>query len=205
MRSASFLDGNELDRGLLTLICVRLAAFVAMVWGSLAWAGPGDLMPRAEGQAEPLAIVDKSERSCARAGAICWWSAGRATIAVSQAVASAPDGKKPLALVVPCFARAASADELGGWSLEIAATLKRPVLAGNVVFLFFDADDKEALAARQFTALFQANAKAGKSLAARLALHPDDGFHAGRTYRLRIVQLVGGRELLLAEGDVTLL
>jgi hypothetical protein len=181
-------------------------AVVATVWSALAYAAPGELAPRAAGEGEPLEIVEKSERACARAGAVCWWSAGRSTIAVeSQAVASAPDGKASVAAAAPRFARAASANPLGGWMLEIAATLKRPVLAGNVVFLFFDTDDKEALQARQFTALFQASAKAGKSLAAKLALHSDDGFHAGRTYRLRIVQLVGGRELLLAEGDVTLL
>jgi len=185
---------------------VRVAAFVATVWSALVYAAPGELTPHAAGSAEPLEIVAKGERSCARPGVLCWWSGARSTIAVeSQAVASAPNGKADLAAGVPRFARAASADEIGGWSLELAATLKRPAFSGNVVFLFFDADDKEALAARQFTALFQANAKAGKSIAARLALHPDDGFHAGKTYRLRIVQLIGGRELLLAEGDVTLL
>ena len=44
-----------------------------------------------------------------------------------------------------------------------------------------------------------------KTLAARLTLQPSEGFHAGHTYRLRVVQLVGGKEVLLAEGDVTLL
>ena len=34
-------------------------------------------------------------------------------------------------------------------------------------------------------------------------LHPDEGFRAGRTYRLRIVQLVGGRELFATHHSLT--
>jgi hypothetical protein len=173
------------------------------VWGAQALGAPGELILHA-GREEPLELVDKSAHSCAKPGTLCWWPAGGTTIAVeSQAVASAPASKNAVP-IAPRFARAAS-KEVTSWSLELATTLKRPVLAGNVVFLFFDADDHEAMAAQQFTALYQANAKAGKTLNARLELHPDEGFHAGRTYRLRIVQLVGGHELVLAEGDVTLL
>ena len=42
-------------------------------------------------------------------------------------------------------------------------------------------------------------------LAARVSLSPDDGFRAGHTYRIRIVQLINGREIVLAESDVSLL
>ena len=67
------------------------------------------------------------------------------------------------------------------------------------------ADDPEALSARQFTALYQTAVKSSRSLSARLSLTGEEGFRAGRTYRVRVVQLVGGKEVLLAEGDVTLL
>jgi hypothetical protein len=36
-------------------------------------------------------------------------------------------------------------------------------------------------------------------------LSPEEGFRAGHTYRIRIVQLIGGREIVLGEGDVSLL
>jgi hypothetical protein len=148
---------------------------------------------------------------------VCWFAAARNTIAVESgglASAPAPPARKaaPVA-VVPRFARAASLAgtnitgpaTTGVWSLELASTLKRPAYAGNVVFLLFDADDPEALQARQFTALYQAQVKAGSKLAARLTLSPDEGFRAGHTYRLRVVQLISDKEILLAEGDVTLL
>ncbi len=69
----------------------------------------------------------------------------------------------------------------------------------------YDADDPEALSARKFTALYQTAVKSSRSLSARLSLTGEEGFRAGRTYRVRVVQLVGGKEVLLAEGDVTLL
>ncbi len=185
----------------------------------LAWAGPGDLSPRSEpGSGEPLELIAQvADHACNKPGALCWFAGSRTTIAVeSGAIASAPapaPSRKALAQLVPRFARAASLAGTGitgpaasgSWSLELATTLKRSAYAGNVVFLLFDADDPEALAARQFTALYQANAKAGNRLAARLSLSPDEGFRAGHTYRLRIVQLISEKEILLAEGDVTLL
>ena len=46
--------------------------------------------------------------------------------------------------------------------------------------------------------------KAGNKLAARVTLAPDEGFRAGHTYRIRVVQLINGKELILTEGDVAL-
>jgi hypothetical protein len=91
------------------------------------------------------------------------------------------------------------------WTLAIDGTLKRAAYAGNTLFLFFDLEDPEALANRQFTALFQAPMKAGAKVSARVNLSPEEGFRAGHTYRIRIVQLIGGREIVLGEGDVSLL
>jgi hypothetical protein len=175
-------------------------------------------MPRGAGeeQHEALEVIDPPPlgRSCAKAGALCWYSGSRTTIAVESVVASAPQaaGKPPLQ-VTPRFARAASIakngaapiDTTGSWTVDLQSTLKRPSWAGNMVFLIYDADDPDALAARQFTALYQTNVKAGKTLSAKLSLAPDEGFRSGHTYRVRIVQLVGGKEILMAEGDVTLL
>lgn len=191
------------------------------IWVGLAapaLAGPGDLMPRAiEEEAEALAILDPPPRGrvCQRPGALCWFSGSRNTIAVeSTPLAVAPPHKKAgsLQVLAPRFARAASLAgtgvapaATGGWTLELQATLKRPAWGGNAIFLIYDAEDTEALSARQFTALYQAAIPAGPQLSARLHLTGDEGFRAGRTYRVRVVQLIGGKEILLAEGDVTLI
>jgi hypothetical protein len=194
------------------------ASGLAVVLASTAWAAPGDLTAIDSSAVEPLTITDVAEpKGCAgRAGTVCFAASGRATIAVeSGAVAVAPPAgkKQPAPVIVPRFARATSLAGTtltgpstgGAWTLDVLAALKKPALAGNAIFMLFDNDDPEALAARQFTALYQASVKAGPKLGARLQLSPEEGFRAGHTYKLRIMQLVSGREILLAEGDVTLL
>jgi hypothetical protein len=191
---------------------------VAMVMASSVMAAPGDLAALGSDAVESLAILDVAEvKGCAgREAGVCFAAGGRSTIAVeSGAVAlAAPRGKKQAPpVIVPRFARATSLAGTtitgpsagGSWTLEVLAALKKPALAGNAIFMLFDSDDPEALAARQFTALYQANVKAGAKVGARLVLSPEEGFRAGHTYKLRIMQLVSGREILLAEGDVTLL
>ena len=85
------------------------------------------------------------------------------------------------------------------------ARSSEPAWAGNALFLFFDLEDAESLENRQFTALYQAPVKAGAKVAARVSLSPEDGFRPGHTYRVRIVQLIDGKEIVLAESDVSLL
>ena len=99
------------------------------------------------------------------------------------------------------FARAI--DELP-WAVEIDARLRRHAYAGNAFFLIFDAEDPGALERREVTAFWQADVPSGSALSARLILSPNDGFHAHHAYLLRIVQLVAGRQVLLAEGAVQL-
>jgi hypothetical protein len=114
----------------------------------------------------------------------------------------------------PRFSRAASLASSDGaptpaegapWTIELSGSLKRAAWAGNALFLFFDLEDPDALENRQFTALYQAPLKATAKVAARITLSPDEGFRAGHTYRLRIVQLINGREIVLGEGDLSLL
>jgi hypothetical protein len=39
----------------------------------------------------------------------------------------------------------------------------------------------------------------------KLVLHSQDGFRAGHTYRLRVVQIVAGKEIELSSGEIGLL
>jgi hypothetical protein len=182
-------------------------------------ASPGDLPDRIQHDDDsPLTLIDPAAApACALKAGLCVTAGSRTTIAVASApVASAGPATSATkaAPVVPRFSRAASAGspeaaenptENQPWTLDLSAVLKKPAWAGNALFLFFDLDDPEALPNRQFTALYQAPVKAAPKVAAKVTLTPDEGFRAGHTYRVRIVQLINGKEIVLAEGDVSLL
>lgn len=178
-------------------------------------ASPGDLPDRVQQDDDsPLTVLDPGKaQPCALKVGLCVTPGARTTIAVSSAPVASAGAAVPTkaAPVVPRFSRAAAAgaadapDENQPWTLELSAALKKPAWTGNALFLFFDMDDPDALPNRQFTALYQAPIKAGKQVAARVVLTPDEGFRAGHTYRVRIVQLINGKEIILAEGDVSLL
>lgn len=162
---------------------------------------------------EPLELRDAAAMpACAAAaGALCVRPAAAGTVAIASlptASLTATAGAH-----VPTFARRADGVTTDGavaraddapWSLDVVFHLCRNALAGNAVFLVYDAEDPTSIAAREPIALWQAQVAAGRTVAARLTLGDDDGFRAGHTYRVRLVQLISGRELLLAEGDVSL-
>ncbi len=199
-----------------------------LLFASAAWAAPGKMHEReASGPAddetiperavgineEPLRILDASRASaCSTRAGVCFQAGARTTILVeSQPVVTA----KSTTATPPRFQRAAAvaaaaneaphAETSRAWTLDVAAQLKRAAVAGNTLFLFYDLEDPDAVRNQQPGALFQAPVKGGKQLAAHLSLSPEDGFRAGHTYRLRIAQLLNGREALLAESDFSLL
>jgi hypothetical protein len=190
---------------------------IALLLGSPALAGPGDLeMDRSDAVSEvPITVQDASKAAACTVKAGLCLTPGARTVAVASEPLVAATGKgKPAAPVVPRFSRAApvasgsaaaTADESAPWSLELTANLKRTSLKGNALFIFFDLEDPNAIEEHTYTALYQLPIKAGSKLAAQMALTPSEGFRAGHTYRLRILQLVGGKEVVLAEGDVSLL
>jgi hypothetical protein len=187
-------------------------ALSALAVAGTAWAEPGagfDCDPT-----EALKIIEPpAGRSCDSRSGVCLYAAGRSTVAVespSQPVASAKKAAQP----VKRFTRAhAVAQAAGGkpsvangpWTIEVQATLKRAAVAGNALFILFDNEDPQALENHEYTAMYQTSIHAGRSLAARLSFQPDEGFRAGHTYRLRVVQLLGGKEVLLTEADLSLL
>jgi hypothetical protein len=190
-------------------------------------AKPGDLPDVVHVEEAPLTILDPANATpCSQKPGLCINAGSRSTIAVaaSQVVAAAAgtaDKQSKSAIIIPRFSRAASVaasdgsatqtasattpSESSPWTLEISGTLKRPAWAGNALFLFFDLEDAESLENRQFTALYQAPVKGGAKVAARVSLSPEDGFRPGHTYRVRVVQLINGKEIVLAESDVSLL
>jgi hypothetical protein len=195
---------------------IMVAAMLLTTTGA-ALADPGDLARTDEsGGSAPLQVLAAPTQPCAVKGGTCL-TAGSHTLAVSSAevAVATTSGKAPP--LVPRFARAeavastegsgagsSSASASAPWTLELAGTLKRPAFSGNALFLFFDMEDANAIDNHEYTALYQAPLKAGKILAARMALSPEEGFRAGHTYRLRVVQLINGREMLLSESDLQL-
>jgi hypothetical protein len=192
---------------------------VMVALAGTAAAKPGDLPDTVHLDDAPLTVLDPATaQPCAVKAGLCIAAGARSTVAVASAplagAAGPADKTSRAAVVVPRFSRAASVAGSDGassaagnapWTLELAGNLKRAAWAGNALFVFFDLEDPEAIENRQFTALYQAPIKAGPKVAARVSLSPEDGFRAGKTYRVRIVQLVGGKEVVLAEGDVSLL
>lgn len=90
------------------------------------------------------------------------------------------------------------------WTIEVVAELKHPAQAGNALFLLYDASDPEAVRNHEVTAIHQAHIPAGDLLSARLSASIIDGVAPGRTYLLRVVQIIHGREVLLVEGEIFL-
>ncbi|HEX4459613.1 MAG TPA: hypothetical protein VIA18_16645 [Polyangia bacterium] len=181
-----------------------------------ALADPTEIGTRGDNGDSPLQLLAAPTQPCAVKGGICL-TAGSHTMAVSSAEVAVATGGGKAPPIVPRFARAeavASADGSGGsasssganapWTVELTGTLKRPAWNGNALFLFFDLEDPNSIDNREYTALYQAPLKAGKNLTAQVALSPDEGFRAGHTYRLRVVQLINNKEMLLTEADLAL-
>ncbi len=179
-----------------------------------ALADPTELSGRGDdGSGSPLQVLAVPTQPCAVKGGICL-TAGSHTMAVSstEVAVAATSGKAPP--IVPRFARAEAVASSDGssstassgaqWTLELAGALKHPAWGGNALFIFFDLEDPNAIDNHEYTALYQAPLKAGKTLAARVALSPEEGFRAGHTYRMRVVQLINNKEMLLTEADLAL-
>jgi hypothetical protein len=190
----------------------RLAGLLGMVaFGGVALAEPGDLdRPEHELQAVTVHSATAELSSTTKTG-LCFTAGGSTTVAV--AAPSEPTTPPTKAPVVPRFSRTTqvassttgSAAATGPWTLELGTNLKKAALSGNALFVFFDLDDPTSVANNEVTALYQAKVKAGSKLSARLVLSPEEGFRARHTYRVRIAQLIGGKEVVLGEGDLSLL
>jgi len=95
-------------------------------------------------------------------------------------------------------------DESVPWVIDLNATTRHPALAGNALFLIYDAEDHQAMKMHEVTAAWQVPIRAGDQLAARMTFNPDEGFRANHTYMIRVVQIVQGREVLLTKGKFRL-
>ncbi len=177
-------------------------ALSAVLIAGVAWADPAErsVRPFDGDPTAALTILPPAEgRACSARSGVCLY-ASRPTIAV-EAASAAVAARKSAAAPVPQFARA---EKSGPWLVDLHATLKRAAVAGNALFVIFDEEDPHAVENHEYTALYQTAIHSGRALSARLAFHPDEGFRAGHTYRLRVAQLIGGKEMVLTEAELTL-
>src|SRR5215471_4003895 len=145
-----------------------------------------------------LVPVDAARvKECTKAGQICFYAGDGQTAFVAPntltraaRVASAGGGAK--------------ADKKQPWNLELVASLKQKSLTGTVMVVVYDRADPQAVANREVTALWDFKAVASKVLGVHALLEQEDGFLAGHTYLFRITQILGKREVVLAEGDIKL-
>ncbi len=167
--------------------------------GSVVAARPGELV-RSEANSDfELLRPLSTGRACLVRGATCLSAGGSDTVLLPAVTASAdPKAIREL----PAFRRTQGGDS--AWALEIDSYLDRPALAGCVLFLVYDLADPSSIEQHEVTAMHQGKIAGGRTVAARLRLSPNDGFHRDHDYRLQIVQLVRGRELVLAQGDFSL-
>lgn len=92
----------------------------------------------------------------------------------------------------------------GDWVVDLYGNLKKPAVGGAGQFIFSDKEESRVSKKRDITAQHQATLKAGSGVSARVRLSGDDGFRVGRTYKVLVVQILGGKEVILAESEFTL-
>lgn len=92
----------------------------------------------------------------------------------------------------------------GDWVIDVFGNFKKPSLAGATQFIFSDTVESKAIKKRDLTAQHQVTLKVGNGVSARVRLSGDDGFRVGRTYKVYVVQILAGKEFILAESEFKL-
>jgi hypothetical protein len=145
-----------------------------------------------------LVPVDAARaKDCAKSGQICFHAGDAQTAFV------APNTLTRAARVASAAGNA-KADKKQPWELELVATLRQKTVQGTVMVVIYDREDPQAVANREVTALWDFKTVASKQLGVHARLDPEDGFQAGHTYLFRVTQILGKREVVLAEGDIKL-
>jgi len=71
---------------------------------------------------------------------------------------------------------------------------------GPIIVAVSDRDDPESIARKEAKVLWNVSMNPGRDLGMRFLLSPEDGFEPSHTYLLRVVQVQGPRDRVLAEG-----
>ncbi len=167
-------------------------------------AGPVYAAPGDTNDQQRLEILDTALTACPARGELCFatGSAATRTVAAEYGGDTLPNFTR---ITTPNNRTASGApDDSVAWTVDVSAALRQRALTGNALFIVYDADDPKAMANNEVTALWQDNVRAGMNISARLVFSPEDGFRAGHTYRINVAQILNGRQVILATGDIHL-
>jgi hypothetical protein len=147
--------------------------------------------------------IQKSE--CSERGSVCLSPGGSATI-----VGVEISDDRPAVTVLARGAQVAAKGGLGTaaadqpWQVEMVARFKARSGSGPIIVAVFDRDDPQSIAHKEAKVLWTVSQSPGRELGMRFLLSPEDGFEVSHTYLVRVVQVQGVRDQVLAEGDVHL-
>ncbi len=162
-----------------------LALFSILLASAPSGAGkPGDAQveePDHESGDSKIEIFDnnKAEAICKVQGKVCLRAATGTEVVGADA---AP---------VPVFKRREGASKTT-WVLDYFAKYKKAAVAGSAQFIFKDGDD--------VVSMINATVKGTGSVSARVRVSTEDGFAANHTYHTQVAQILGGKQVILAEG-----
>ena len=183
----------------------RIAVLVAILGAAGIGIRYGRMQGKAIGDAPPdeqtFDVLPAGAVRCEPVGALCITGGDSDTVAAPSAPVAGPAGESATRLRRQGVADKGASHNDAPWTLQLAGTLTHPALPGNAIVLVADVADAQA---GYVTAMRQAKVPGGTAFAARLHLSPVDGVLPGRVYRVRVVQQVEHREVLLAQGDVRL-
>lgn len=100
----------------------------------------------------------------------------------------------------------AEGDGKSAWTVNLLAFLNKDPGGDSMMLVFYDRDDKESQKKLEPIQNVELASTKGNRIVSypSLALSPDANFTAGKTYLLKITQLKGGKEVVLAEAQLTL-
>jgi hypothetical protein len=183
----------------LLLVLFSLSAFA-----NNASASPGDLpehVPSAPGEAPGGASVVAASSTRGPTGALVFGAGPGTTRAASAHVASM--GSSPGLLSVTHFVR--TTDTQAPWVLDADGHLKAEARPGSAEVVVFDlSNDPHAVENHTAMSIFPIELPAGANAITRLVLSPNDGYAAGRTYDVQIVQRLSGAHRVVGRGTIVL-
>ena len=157
-------------------------------------------------EAPRVFLVSRAQkRECPQLGSVCVASGGSATAGGVEVSENRPD--------VTVLARGIQVAAKGGlgaagaeqpWQVEMVARFKARSDRGPIIVAVFDRGDQEGIEHREAKALWTVSMNPARDLGMRFLLSPEEGFEASHTYLLRVIQVQGVRDRILAEGTVHL-
>jgi hypothetical protein len=92
----------------------------------------------------------------------------------------------------------------GRWKTTLVAFFRKESIPGPMTIWLLDKDDKEALKANEPTQVISAESTPKEVFVNDIELDPDQGFNKGRTYLIRVGQIINKAPKIYATGEIVL-